>query len=143
MGHNGWTVVRQSDCVMVDKIARHNQSLNDQDVGELKFEGGSDHFTTNRHQLHNNEAKSFNLMHFRSEDDAPFIRPKIPQSQTRPYFSATIPAGEGYGGQGCEKVTRLMLRSNRQWLIQCAALAASGLLVFGGIQYLKDSKKSS
>ena len=82
-------------------------------------------------------------MHFRSEDDAPFIRPKIPQSQQRPYFSATIPAGQGYGGQGCEKVTKLMLRSNMQWMGQCAVLAVSGVLVFGGIHYFKENKKNS
>merc|ERR1712106_466055 len=116
---------------------------NIQEAEELKYEGGSDHFTTNRHQLHNNEAKSFDLMNFRSEDDAPFIRPKIPQNQQRPYFSATIPAGEGYGGQGCEKVTKLMLRSHMQWVGQFAALAVSGVLVFGGIHYLKENKKKN
>ena len=112
-----------------------------QEAEDLTCEGGSDHFTTNRHTLHNNEAKAFNLMHFRSEDDAPFIRPKIPQSQQRPYFSATIPAGEGYGGQGCEKVTKLMLRSNAQWVGQILALAAGGALVFGSISYLKESQR--
>ena len=105
----------------------------------MRFEGGSDHFTTNRHQLHNNEAKTFNMMHFRSEDDAPFIRPKIPE---RPYFSATIPAGEGYGGEGCEKVTNLMKRTNIQWVGHFAALAASGIMVFGAIHYLKGGKKN-
>ena len=104
---------------------------------DLKFEGGSDHFTTNRHQLHNNEAKSFNIMHFRSEDDAPFIRPKLPENQSRPYYSATVPAG---GRQECEKVTKLMLRSNTQWLGHFAALALSGVLVFGGIHYFKERK---
>merc|ERR1712189_146518 len=84
-----------------EMASTEQKPYNAQEVEDLRFEGGSDHFTTNRHQLHNNEAKTFNMMHFRSEDDAPFIRPKIPE---RPYFSATIPAGEGYGGQGCEKV---------------------------------------
>merc|ERR1719516_749240 len=69
------------------------------DVEELRFEGGSDHFTSNRHQLHNQER-----MAFFSTDDAPFIRPK-PLSQ--PQISHTITAPEG-----CEKVTDLLKRSN-------------------------------
>lgn len=52
------------------------------------FEGGSDVFTSNRHALHNNEAKSFNFMRFRTEDDAPFFRP--PSSAVN-YISATVP----------------------------------------------------
>eukprot|EP00091_Calanus_sinicus_P013698 TRINITY_DN30411_c0_g1_i1.p2 TRINITY_DN30411_c0_g1~~TRINITY_DN30411_c0_g1_i1.p2 ORF type:complete len:128 (+),score=21.94 TRINITY_DN30411_c0_g1_i1:70-453(+) len=67
--------------------AASTEPHNLQEVEELQYEGGSDHFTTNRHQLHNNEAKSFNLMHFRSEDDAPFIRPKNPPRTRRDHFS--------------------------------------------------------
>jgi len=118
------------------------EAQNVQEAKELKFEGGSDHFTTNRHQLHNNEAKSFNLMNFRSEDDAPFIRPKIQENQARPYFSATIPANQGHGGKECEKVTKLMLRSNTQWVGHFAALAVSGVLVFGGIYYYKEKTRT-
>eukprot|EP00092_Neocalanus_flemingeri_P077313 GFUD01095987.1.p1 GENE.GFUD01095987.1~~GFUD01095987.1.p1 ORF type:complete len:150 (-),score=52.01 GFUD01095987.1:38-433(-) len=126
---------------MDTRDTRADKPLNAKEVEDLRYEGGSDHFTTNRHELHNNEAKAFNLMNFRSEDDAPFIRPKIPQSQQRPYFSATIPAGEGYGGQGCEKVTKLMLRSHAGWVGQCVALAAAGVAVFGSIKYLKENQK--
>merc|ERR1712235_68423 len=67
-----------------------------QELESLMFEGGSDVFTSNRHTLHNNE------------DDAPFFSPRPAAS---PYTSATVPVERN----GCEKVTRLMLRSNIQW----------------------------
>ena len=73
------------------------------------FEGGSDVFTSNRHALHNNEAKSFNMMTFRTQDDAPFFSPR--PSQQAQYVSATVPVIEK---EGCERVTTLMLRSNTQ-----------------------------
>ena len=31
----------------------------------MTYEGGSDVFTSNRHALHNNEAKTFNMMTFK------------------------------------------------------------------------------
>ena len=65
-------------------------------------------FTSNRHTLHNNEARSFNMMSFRTQDDAPFFSPRPAQSQ---YVSATVPVIEK---EGCERVTTLMLRSNAQ-----------------------------
>ena len=72
----------------------------------MMFEGGSDIFTSNRHALHNNEAKSFNMMTFRTQDDAPFFTPR-PQAA---YVSATVPSGR----EECHRVTSLMLRSNFQ-----------------------------
>merc|ERR1712156_751059 len=42
-----------------------------QELESLMFEGGSDVFTSNRHALHNNEAKTFNLLTYRTQDDAP------------------------------------------------------------------------
>ena len=72
------------------------------------FEGGSDVFTSNRHQLHNNEAKTFNLMTFRTQDDAPFFTSS--QQHHHQYVSATIPVEK----DGCERVTSLMNRSNFQ-----------------------------
>ena len=71
------------------------------------FEGGSDVFTSNRHTLHNNEARSFNMMNFRTQDDAPFFRPSL---QSPGHVSATVPVER----EGCERVTSLMLRSNTQ-----------------------------
>ena len=71
----------------------------------MTYEGGSDVFTSNRHALHNNEAKSFNMMAFRTQDDAPFFSPR-PQA----YVSATVPSGK----DECQRVTNLMLRSNTQ-----------------------------
>merc|ERR1712156_792606 len=41
-----------------------------QELESLMFEGGSDVFTSNRHALHNNEAKTFNLLTYRTQDDA-------------------------------------------------------------------------
>ena len=73
----------------------------------MTYEGGSDVFTSNRHTLHNNEAKSFNMMTFRTQDDAPFFTPR---PQTSPYVSATVSSGK----EECHRVTNLMLRSNFQ-----------------------------
>merc|ERR1711910_46765 len=75
----------------------------------MSFEGGSDVFTSNRHALHNNEAKSFNFLKFRTEDDAPFFRPTA--SSGGNYVSATVPVER----EGCERVSTLMMRSNLQW----------------------------
>ena len=53
------------------------------------------------------QAKTFNLLTYRTQDDAPFFSPRPAAS---PYTSATVPVER----DGCEKVTRLMLRSNIQ-----------------------------
>merc|ERR1712079_44833 len=107
-----------------------------QELESLMFEGGSDVFTSNRHALHNNEAKTFNLLTYRTQDDAPFFSPRPAAS---PYTSATVPVER----EGCEKVTRLMLRSNIQWVKHAAALTLAGVSVFGGIHYLKGRKNSA
>lgn len=98
----------------------------------MMFEGGSDIFTSNRHALHNNEAKSFNMMTFRTQDDAPFFTPR-PQAA---YVSATVPSGR----EECHRVTSLMLRSNFQWVKHAAALTVAGAAVAGGINYVKTGK---
>merc|ERR1711915_294102 len=112
--------------------------VNTQEAKSLLMEGGSDVFTSNRHTLHNNEAKSFrqnfNLMKFRTQDDAPFFH-SSPSSSA--YVSATIPVENE---KSCERVSALMLRSNLQWIKHAAGLTAAGLLVFGGIKYLKSEK---
>ena len=95
------------------------------------FEGGSDVFTSNRHTLHNNEAKSFNFMKYRTEDDAPFFRPP---ASSRSYVSATVPVEK----EGCERVSVLMKRSNFQWVRQALALTTAGLLVFNVIRWAKS-----
>merc|ERR1719201_1746173 len=71
----------------------------------MTYEGGSDVFSSNRHALHNNEAKTFNMMTFRTQDDAPFFTPR---PQATPYVSATVSSGK----EECHRVTNLMLRSN-------------------------------
>ena len=109
-----------------------SSSANVQEAESLVFEGGSDMFTSNRHELHNNEAKTFNMMTFRTQDDAPFFT--SPQQQQ--YMSATIPVQR----DGCERVTTLMKRSNFQWVKHAAALAGAGLLVFNAIHYYKTGK---
>ena len=73
----------------------------------MTYEGGSDVFTSNRHALHDNEAKTFNMMTFRTQDDAPFFTPR---PQATPYVSATVSSGK----EECHRVTNLMLRSNFQ-----------------------------
>merc|ERR1711874_110901 len=99
----------------------------------MTFEGGSDVFTSNRHALHNNEAKSFNFLKFRTEDDAPFFRPSAPVSSGS-YVSATIPVEK----EGCERVSALILRSNFQWLRHALALTTAGFLVFNVIRWAKS-----
>ena len=84
---------------------KYNSSC--QEIESMTYEGGSDVFTSNRHALHNNEAKSFNMMAFRTQDDAPFFTPR---PQARAYISATVPSGK----DECQRVTNLMLRSNIQ-----------------------------
>jgi hypothetical protein len=102
-----------------------------QEIESMTYEGGSDVFTSNRHALHNNEARSFNMMAFRTQDDAPFFSPR-PQA----YVSATVPSGK----DECQRVTNLMLRSNTQWVKHAAALAFAGFAVAGGINYVKTGK---
>merc|ERR1712242_161198 len=97
----------------------------------MPSEGGSDVFSSNRHALHNNEAKSFNFLKFRTEDDAPFFRPSTPASS---YVSATVPVEK----EGCERVSTLMLRSNFQWMKHAVALTAAGFLVFNLIKWAKS-----
>ena len=98
-------------------------------------EGGSDVFTSNRHALHNNEAKSFNFLKFRTEDDAPFFRPTASVGN---YVSATVPVER----EGCERVSALMARSNFQWLRHALALGTSGFLVFNLIRWTKSDRES-
>ena len=90
------------------------------------FEGGSDVFTSNRHTLHNNEARSFNMMNFRTQDDAPFFRPSL---QSPPgHVSATVPVER----EACERVTSLMLRSNTQ-------VSSSSLVVSKPVMHRVDN----
>jgi len=107
--------------------------VNMQEIGSMTYEGGSDVFTSNRHALHNNEAKTFNMMTFRTQDDAPFFTPR---PQATPYVSATVSSGK----EECHRVTNLMLRSNFQWVKHAAALALAGFTVAGGINYVKTGK---
>ena len=98
------------------------------------FEGGSDVFTSNRHALHNNEAKSFNMLKFRTEDDAPFF---MPRPSNNNYVSGTVPVER----EGCERVSALMLRSNFQWMKHALALSTAGFLVFNIIKWAKSDNK--
>merc|ERR1711994_166217 len=100
----------------------------------MTFEGGSDVFTSNRHALHNNEAKSFNFLKFRTEDDAPFFRPTGPASSGGNYVSATVPVER----EGCERVSALMMRSNFAWLRHALALGTAGFLVFNVNRWAKS-----
>jgi len=126
-----------SSCACKEDSKNQCDNVNTQEAKSLMMEGGSDVFTSNRHTLHNNEANSFrenfNLMKFRTQDDAPFFNASQSSSA---YVSATIPVEK----DGCERVSALMLRSNLQWIKHGAALTAAGLLVFGGIKYLKSEK---
>ena len=110
--------------------------IQEADAKLMSFEGGSDVFTSNRHALHNNEAKSFNFLKFRTEDDAPFFRPTA--SSGGNYVSATVPVER----EGCERVSTLMMRSNFQWLRHGLALTTAGFLVFNIIRWAKSDRES-
>merc|ERR1711973_51853 len=114
------------------------QTLNIKEAEELRFEGGSDIFTSNRHQIHNARQSSDFKINFWSGDDSPVIRPMINPRQV--YSAPRAPVLDGFGGEGCEKVTKLKLRSNLQWFKHSVALAVSGAVVFSGLLYLKKDK---
>jgi len=107
--------------------------LNLKEADEMIGEGGSDYFTSNRHQIHQNQTESEFRMKFWSGDDSPVIRPRQVYSET---------TQSGIVGDGCEKVTRLKLRSHMQWVKQAGGLAAAGLLVFAGLTYMNGSKET-
>merc|ERR1712198_367006 len=115
-----------------------SKTLNIQEAEELRFEGGSDVFTSNRHQIHNAPRSTEYKINFWSGDDSPVIRPMIQPRQV--YSSPRTPALDGFGGEGCEKVTKLKLRTNLQWFKHSLALAAGGLIVFSGLLYLKKDQ---
>merc|ERR1711953_1117917 len=123
-------------CKQSGKPALNTAKTQEAEAELMTFEGGSDVFTSNRHALHNNEAKSFNFLKFRTEDDAPFFRPSAPVSSGS-YVSATIPVEK----EGCERVSALMLRSNFQWLRHALALTTAGFLVFNVIRWAKSDRE--
>lgn len=112
----------------------NHKSLNKAEMESLHGEGGSDVFTSNRHRILNNETSDFKLK-FWSNDDAPVIRPL--HRPVEVYSAPRAPVLDGYGGEGCEKVTSLKLRNNFAWMKQACGLAAAGAVVFAGICYCK------
>jgi len=115
--------------------ATRNKPVNTKEADELVFEGGSDLFTSNRHQMPNNNTE------FWSRDDSPVIRPafKAPKEVYQVQRTRRVQL-DGYGGEGCEKVTKLNLRTNLAWMKHSLILTAAGLAVFSGIVYLKKDK---
>lgn len=111
----------------------NKKSLNAMEVSDLQGEGGSDVFTSNRHRILNNESE-FKIK-FWSGDDSPVIRPL--HRPVEVYSAPSKRTLDGFGGEGCEKVTSLKLRSNFQWARHAFGLAAGGALVFSGICYCK------
>jgi len=125
---NGKESVTATNSSMFNK-----KSLNKAEMDSLQGEGGSDVFTSDRHRILNNQTSEFNKLKFWSNDDAPVIRPLH-----RPVEVYSAPrALDGYGGEGCEKVTSLKLRNNLQWMKHACGLAAGGAVVFAGICYCK------
>eukprot|EP00088_Acartia_fossae_P053859 TRINITY_DN6150_c0_g1_i3.p1 TRINITY_DN6150_c0_g1~~TRINITY_DN6150_c0_g1_i3.p1 ORF type:complete len:160 (+),score=34.14 TRINITY_DN6150_c0_g1_i3:185-664(+) len=116
-----------------NKSMFNTKPLNAEEMEDLRGEGGSDVFTSNRHRILNNEPEF--KMKFWSNDDAPVIRPL--HRPVEVYSAQPTRALDGYGGQACEKVTALKLRNNLQWMKHACALAAGGALVFSGICYCK------
>ena len=82
-------------------------------------------------------------MKFWSNDDSPLIRPilnkevyRAPQVIMAPMESPKMYA-DGYGGAGCEKVTKLNMRTNAARVANVAGLCAAGLAVFATLILIK------
>jgi len=118
-------------------------SVNIQEMGELRGEGGSDVFTSTRHVNNTPESSTAFKMRFWSNDDSPLIRPILnksvyvaPPVDMSPMESPKLVA-DGYGGAGCEKVTKLTRRTAAAKLMNVAVLAVAGISVFGALLYVK------
>ncbi|TRY76519.1 hypothetical protein TCAL_10941 [Tigriopus californicus] len=118
-------------------------------MATLGGEGGSDAFSSTRHVFNTPARSSTFKMNFWSRDDAPVIRPVL---QPELYKSATIPVGlnprrpqffDGYGGEACEKITKLNRRSFAQWIGSAVAVVAGGGAVFAMLWYIKGQKKNN
>jgi len=129
------------------KMAQPNPS-NIEEMKELRGEGGSDVFTSTRH-INNTPEQTSNAfkMKFWSTDDAPLIRPILnksvymaPPVAMSPMESPKLYA-DGYGGAGCEKVTKLSRRTLFAKAANVVALCVAGLSVFGALVYLKKPVK--
>merc|ERR1712062_196463 len=103
-------------------------SPNLREISELQNEGGSDVFTSTRH-INNTENNSDYKLKFWTQDDAPIIRPLF-----KP---------EGYGGAGCERVTKLGARTTKQTYLGYGLLVLGSATVCALLVKMKQPKKSS
>jgi len=123
--------------------------VNLQEAEELQGEGGSDVFTSTRHINNSPESSKAFKMKFWSNDDSPLIRPilnkevyRAPQVVMAPMESPKMYA-DGYGGAGCEKVTKLNLRTNAARMANVAGLCAAGLAVFATLILIKKPQQTT
>lgn len=119
------------------------KSANIQEMEKLRGEGGSDVFTSTRHINNSPESSHAFKMRFWSNDDSPLIRPLLnksvyvaPPVAMSPMESPKMVA-DGYGGAGCEKVTKLSRRTAAAKLMNVVVLCAAGISVFGILLYVK------
>ncbi len=134
----------------------------------LQSEGGSDVFSSTRHvnNVVSRRSKSRNLemsffsffslqddpnsnkfkTHIWSNDDAPLVRPLL---KTEPYQHPPIGVSsmktkvlDGYGGEGCERITLLASRTGRQWFLGYAAVIIGASTFCALLLKLKKPKKA-
>ena len=78
-----------------------------------------------------------------ASDDAPVIRPVVPAQPVvaDPLARAPPPAfvADGYGGQGCERITPLSGRSNFTLLKSALGMTVLGMAVFGMLMMVKGT----
>ena len=49
---------------------------------------------------------------------------------------------DGYGGEACERITKLQLRSTAHWVRSALAITLSGVTVFGLLLLLKGKDRT-
>jgi len=127
-------------------------SPNLREISELQNEGGSDVFTSTRH-INNTENNSDYKLKFWTQDDAPIIRPLLKTERTTNRLQHGKPAEismgvnsfkpDGYGGAGCERVTKLGARTTRQTYLGYGLLVLGSATVCALLVKMKQPKKSS
>lgn len=129
------------ESVTMTKKSLFSNAPNEIELQSLHAEGGSDVFSSNRHVNFNQPSTEFK-MNLWTKDDAPVIRPHVMPAQenvNRLVFNHQL---DGYGGDGCQRITRLSGRTNPQFFKHVALIMMGGTMVFGALLYLKGGQKN-